>query len=126
MICDVHRSQVNFSLLTCSITHFLCLNHISVLVSLSVIFNILFSSLFCGCLHGLCMIGVCPCFRVPYWVLGPGAVSIPVDVVFNVVCLSGVDILVCRSPSSHFSSTYSFSDPEFHIFGYISCGGSVH
>ena len=118
------------SILTYSITYltFFCvlIVYMFLLVSLSVILNILFSSSFCGCLHGLCMTGVCPCFRVPCWVLGPGAVSIPIDVVFNVVCLSGVDILVCRSPSSHFSSTYSFSEPDFHFFGYISSGVSVH
>ena len=38
-----------------------------------------------------------------------------VDVAFNVLNLSVVDILVCRFPSSRLFSTCSSSDPDFHV-----------
>ena len=37
------------------------------------------------------------------------------DVAFNFLCLSSVDRLVCRLPSSSLSSTCSSSDPDFYL-----------
>ena len=45
-----------------------------------------------------------------------GAVSLsPVDVAFNVLDLSVVDILMCRFRSLHLSSTCSSSNPDCHF-----------
>ena len=50
-----------------------------------------------------------------YWFLSLMLYLSQVDVAFNILDLSVVDILVCRFPSSPLSSTCSSSDPECHF-----------